>query len=81
MGKQQIPVGNYLPHDAFLRNLVSVLPLGGPPPLAPTSSLAEEIPSNVKKCQESKDLPVSGKPPAPLNVCLSYTKQYWSNIG
>ena len=30
--KQQIPVCNYLPHDALLRNLVSVLPVGGPPP-------------------------------------------------
>ena len=30
MRKQQIPAGNYLPpHDAFLRNLVSVLPLVG----------------------------------------------------
>ena len=32
MRKQQIPAGNYLPpHDAFLRNLVSVLPLGWGP--------------------------------------------------
>lgn len=52
VGKQQIPGGNYLPHDALLRNLVSVLPVGGPP--SAHQPPTEEIPSNVKKCQESE---------------------------
>ena len=66
VGKQQIPVGNYLPHDAFLRNLVSVLPLGGPP-LVPAHWQRKFL--QMSKSAKKVKIFRSGKPPAPSHMC------------
>ena len=55
--KQQIPVCNYLPHDALLRNLVSVLPVGGPPPRHQTNQRRKflqmsKMPRKRKSCNQ-----------------------------
>ena len=53
--KQQIPAGNYLPpHDAFLRNLVSVLPLVGALHI-PTSSPSSPTLSSASPPSPSSD--------------------------
>ena len=81
VGKQQIPGGNYLPHDALLRNLVSVLPVGGPPSAhQPTTDGG-----NSFKCQKvprKRTLPVwSGHLHLRISVlsCKIALAKYWSN--
>ena len=66
VGKQQIPVGNYLPHDALLRNLVSVLPVGGPP--STTNHRRRKFLQMSKSAKKAKIFR-SGKPPAPSYMC------------